>query len=112
MKTAYNFWVVIGALVVLSPLGLLLPEYFAAGPAWGEWSAKEMPGLVGYIPKGLDKLSGMWQAPIPDYAFRSWGEGSLFTASIAYILSAAIGILICAGVVFLLVRLLSISRKE
>jgi len=110
MKATYNLWVVLGALVVLSPLGLLLPEYFGAGAAWGEWSVDEIAGLVGYIPKGLERLSGLWNAPIPDYAFKSWGDGSLFKASVSYILSAAIGILICAAVAFIFGRLL--SRKE
>ena len=110
MKITTKFWIGLGGLVVLSPLGLLLPKYFKAGGAWGEWGASEMRGLVGYLPKGLDKLSGLWSAPIPDYAFKGWEERSTMSLSLAYILSAAIGIFICVGVVFILGKFL--SKKE
>ena len=107
MKIISKLWIFIGALIVLSPLGLLLPEHFKAGSAWGEWGADEMINLVGYIPKGLERLSGLWSAPIPDYAFKGWGEKSLASLSLAYIFSAVIGILVCAGVVFILGKFLS-----
>ncbi|MDD5354906.1 MAG: cobalamin biosynthesis protein, partial [bacterium] len=63
MKLAAKLWIGIVVLIVLSPLGLLLPEHFKAGNAWGEWGVDEMRKLVGYIPRGLAKLSGLWQAP-------------------------------------------------
>ena len=105
MKITTKFWIGLGVLVVLSPLGLLLPEHFKAGSAWGEWGVDEIQKLVGYIPKGLEKFSSLWSAPIPDYAFRGWEN-----KPIAYILSAVIGILICVGVVLILGKFL--SRKE
>ena len=107
MKITTKFWIGLGVLIVLSPLGLLLPEHFKAGSAWGEWGAREMRELVGYIPKGLEKLSSLWNAPIPDYAFKGWEEKSLASLSLAYILSAFIGILICVGVVLILGKFLS-----
>jgi len=110
MKITTKFWIGLGVLVVLSPLGLLLPEHFKAGSAWGEWGANEVQELVGYIPGGLEKLSNLWTAPIPDYAFKGWEEKPLAELSLAYVFSAVIGILICAGVVFILGRFL--SRKD
>jgi len=107
MKIISRLWIFIGVLIVLSPLGLLLPEHFKAGSAWGEWGADEMRELVGYIPKGLEKLSSLWSAPIPDYAFKGWEEKPLVSLSLTYILSATIGILVCAGVVFILGKFLS-----
>ena len=74
MKLVTKFWIGIAVLIVLSPLGLLLPEYFKAGSAWGEWGADEMHKLVGYVPKGLEKLSSLWNAPMPDYAFKGWED--------------------------------------
>jgi len=110
MRIISKLWIFIGVLIVLSPLGLLLPDHFKAGSAWGEWGADEMRELVGYIPKGLEKLSSLWSAPIPDYAFKGWEEKPLLNLSFAYIFSAVAGILICVGVVFILGKFL--SRKE
>ncbi|MDD5505674.1 MAG: PDGLE domain-containing protein [Candidatus Omnitrophica bacterium] len=106
MKIISRLWIFVGVLIALSPLGLLLPEHFKAGSAWGEWGADEMRDLVGYIPEGLEKLSSLWSAPIPDYAFRGWEGKPLVSLSLAYIFSAVIGILACVGVVFILGKFL------
>ncbi len=37
MKITTKFLIGIAVLIVLSPLGLILPEHFKAGSAWGEW---------------------------------------------------------------------------
>ena len=57
MKITTKFWIGLGVLAVLSPLGLLLPEHFKAGSAWGEWGIDEIQRLAGYVPVGLEKLS-------------------------------------------------------
>ncbi|MCK9603677.1 MAG: PDGLE domain-containing protein [Candidatus Omnitrophica bacterium] len=110
MKIITKFWIGIAALILLAPLGLILPEYFKAGSAWGEWGADEMKELVGYIPQGLEKLSSLWSAPIPDYAFKGWGEKGLAHLSFAYIVSAALGILLIVLIVLLLGK--ALVRKE
>jgi hypothetical protein len=92
MKITTKLWIGIAVLIVLSPLGLILPEHFKAGAAWGEWGADEIQKLVGYIPQGLEKLSSLWNAPIPDYAFKGWEEKGLPYLSLAYIISAVVGI--------------------
>lgn len=102
MKTITKLWIGIGILAVLSPIGLYLPEKFNAGSAWGEWGADEVGGLIGYVPEGLSKISSLWNALIPDYAFRGWEEKGLGELSFAYILSAVAGIALCAGLVYLL----------
>jgi len=107
MKITTKCWIGLAVLAALSPLGLILPERFKAGSAWGEWGAPDMQKLVGYIPQGLEKLSSLWSAPIPDYAFKGWEEKPLASLSLAYILSAVIGILLCVGVVLILGKLLS-----
>lgn len=100
MKITTKLWIGMAVLAVLSPLGLILPEYFKAGSAWGEWGADEIQALVGYIPNGLAKLSTLWKAPIPDYAFKGWEEKSLPHLSFAYIISAIAGIAVCAVLVW------------
>lgn len=66
--------VVLGFLV---PIGLL-----ASGTAWGEWGKDAFIRMIGYIPKGLERFSGIWHAPFHDYTVS--GTGS----HISYILSA------------------------
>jgi hypothetical protein len=105
MKITVKLWLGILLLVVLSPLGLILPEYFKAGSAWGEWGSEEVRSFLGYIPRGLEKLSALWRAPIPDYVFRGCEKKGLFFLSFAYIISAVIGI----AVIFIAVSF--IGRK-
>lgn len=102
MKITTKLWIGIFVLIILSPLGLILPEHFKAGAAWGEWGVEEMQKLVGYVPKGLEKLSSLWNAPLPDYAFKGWEEKGLSGLSFAYIISAIIGIVIIVIVALLI----------
>ena len=107
MKTVTKLWIGIGILILLSPLGLILPEKFKAGNAWGEWGADTFRELVGYIPKGLEKLSNLWRAPMPGYAFKGWGEKGLPQLSFAYIISAVIGIVITVALALIVGKILS-----
>lgn len=107
MKTITKLWIGLGILILLSPLGLFLPERFQAGDAWGEWGTDSIMELVGYVPLGLERLSSAWSALIPDYAFIGWEDKGLAQLSLAYILSAFIGICVTVGAVLLIGRLLS-----
>ena len=107
MKLTAKLWIGLAILIVLSPLGLILPDHFKAGAAWGEWGAEEMQKLVGYIPHGLEKLSSLWNAPIPDYAFKGWEEKGLPQLSVAYIISAILGIGITVLAVFFIGKMLA-----
>ena len=97
-------------LAVLSPLGLILPAKLGAGTAWGEWSAAELKGLVGYVPEGVERLGGLWQAPLPDYAMRGQEKAPLRVLSLSYILSALLGGAAVVGLALLIVR--SLARRE
>ncbi len=111
MKTTAKLWIGMGILILLSPLGLLLPEHFKAGDAWGEWGTDSIKELVGYIPRGLEKLSSLWSAPIPDYAFkRASEEKGLSRLSFAYIISAVIGVLVVILGMLLIGKFLSRKR--
>ena len=100
MKTITKLWILIAILAILTPIGLIIPEYFKAGSAWGEWGSGEIKKLVGYAPKGLEKLSDIWAAAIPGYG----------TSKMSYILSAILGIIIVMGLTFLIGRFL--GKKE
>lgn len=107
MKLKAKLWIGLAALVLLSPIGLILPDYFKAGAAWGEWGIDDIKELAGYIPVGLARLSTAWSAPIPDYAFRGWEDKGLPHLSVAYIISALAGVALTIGIVYVIGRLLS-----
>jgi len=111
MKTTAKLWVGVVVLIIISPLGLILPERFKAGSAWGEWRADEMQKLVGYIPKGLAKLSSLWNAPLPDYAFKGREQSGLSHLSLAYIICAVLGIIIIV-IVMLLIGKMSVKKPK
>lgn len=106
MRTNTKLWLGVIVLVVLSPLGLFLPGYFKSGAAWGEWSAGEIHKLAGYIPEGLEKLSCLWNAPFSDYVFKGWEEKGLPQLSLAYIVSAGIGITAVILLILLIAKML------
>jgi cobalt/nickel transport protein len=111
MKLITKLWIGMAALIILSPLGLLLPEHFKAGDAWGEWGTDTINELVRYIPQGLEKFSSLWSAPIPDYVFKGWEEKGLPRLSFAYIISAIIGIAIIVAIVLIIGKILTKKDK-
>jgi cobalt/nickel transport system permease protein len=91
-------WVALVVLIIASPLGLLAP-----GTAFGEWGKDELASQgLGYIPAGLEKLSGLWGAPMADYDLPALGNSNL-----GYLLSAVVGIILIAVVVWLFSMLLT-----
>jgi cobalt/nickel transport protein len=93
VKTTVKLWIGIGILILLAPLGLYICGYFKGGSAWGEWGPDALKGLAGYIPEGLKKLSGLWNAPISGYGFGRW-EGYMASALIGVLLTACAALLI------------------
>jgi len=106
-----RLWLALGALLVLTPLGIL-----AGGSAWGEWVASDYsdPAARQQIaassfqqappaqpPDGLRRLSSVWTAPFARYA-PPYVRGAAF----GYLLSAMFGVgvvlLGCFGVTALL----------
>jgi cobalt/nickel transport system permease protein len=95
-------WIGLVILIVATPLGLLAP-----GTAWGEWGSQELAQLgLGFIPQGLKQLEGLWGAPFAGYEVPALGN-----ASLGYVLSAVLGLLLVAVVVWLFTRLL-MTRKS
>jgi cobalt/nickel transport system permease protein len=92
-----KLWITVAVLMLLTPLGV-----FAAGRAWGEWSASEFSTAEGRAritassqnqpppsrpPEGLQRLSTLWTAPIPAYA-----PQFVRSPSLGYALSGMFGV--------------------
>ena len=84
MKTITKLWLLIIVLIIVAPIGIILPRYFKSGPAFGE-----------------EKLSSLWNAPMPGYA-----RGGL-----GYIISAALGVAVIAGVILIAGKFLNKNEK-
>jgi cobalt/nickel transport system permease protein len=87
VRSATPVWMVVGLMMLLTPLGIL-----AAGTAWGEWRPAEMPAQMDApsaqpIPAGLEKLANIWTAPFPGYA-----PSFIRARSFGYFLSAVFGV--------------------
>ena len=94
-KIIKNFAIGLGLLIILTPLGLL-----AVGETFGEWGTEEIKEKLGFVPPGLESLSSLWSAPLPDYALPGSDDGSMTVAAAAYILSAVIGVVLCGGLLY------------
>lgn len=100
-------WLALGALVVLTPLGLWIPTLLGGGSAWGEWSTGELQATLGYVPRGLQGLQNAWTSMFPDYTVP--GLTGAVGESVGYVIAAVAGVavvgLIGAGVAWLLARM-------
>lgn len=99
-----NLWITLGTMILLSPLGML-----ASGTAWGEWSSYELGKMIGFTPKGLQKLSESWKfALFPDYSIFTAEKGFSFQA-LGYIFSAIVGVALLIIFINLLGKLLKVE---
>jgi cobalt/nickel transport system permease protein len=92
-------------LAVIAPLGLIAPGF-----AYGEGGPEDLQAAFGYVPRGLQDLSGFFKAPLPDYniplPFFADANAALWHAGVGYELMAIVGILAVGGLAYLLGRLL------
>lgn len=102
ISTLKKMWIGLGVLALLSPLGLILPAKMKAGAAWGEWGTDEIGKMLGYVPRGMKKFAEFWQAPMPDYTFKGWDGLGIGMQSLAYVVSAAVGIAVVVAIAMLL----------
>jgi cobalt/nickel transport system permease protein len=103
LKRLRLLWIGLAVLIVATPLGLLAP-----GTAWGEWGADELSTLgLTFVPQGLERLQGLWGAPLADYDLPALGN-----ANLGYVLSAALGIALVAFVAWLFTLLFTARRKQ
>ncbi len=109
MKTTKKLWIVIGILLLLSPLGVIIPVLFKSHGAWGEWGRDTIEKMVGFMPEGMKRLGGIWKAPMRDYEIPGQSSG-LTSDSIGYVLTGVVGVAIIAGIMYLFAKL--IGRKN
>jgi cobalt/nickel transport protein len=99
-----RLWIWLGMMALLSPVGILVPAMFHAQGAWAEWDAQTLKQLVGYVPKGIKKYTGVWKPLIPDYNL--FGEHASVVAQVfSYILASIIGVILVSIAVYALSRL-------
>jgi cobalt/nickel transport protein len=109
-KSQKKLWIGLLILALLTPLGVILPEKLKAGGAWGEWGPAELEKLIGYVPKGIKRLTDLWKAPVPDYNFG--GEGASMTVQVlSYLVSGLIGILAVGLVIYLISKVIVRNEK-
>ncbi len=95
--TARKLWGAVALLVILTPIGIL-----AGGSAWGEWSARDLTDSTfrqqiaaasgnqtppQNTPRGLERLSSIWTAPVSRYA-----PAFIRSAFFGYFVSAMLGV--------------------
>jgi cobalt/nickel transport system permease protein len=83
---------------VIAPLGLIAPGF-----AYGEGGSKDVQAAFGYIPQGLQHLSGIFSAPLSGYTiplpFFGGANAALWHAAVGYQAAGIVGILLCGGVI-------------
>jgi len=92
-------YIIIGILIVATPLGLL-----ANGTAWGEWGTEEINNLIGFVPNGMED-GFQFNSPIPDYNLGNFEE------YFAYIISALIGVIIIL-VIFKILGRINFKKRQ
>lgn len=108
-RTVRKLWIGIGILVLLSPLGIIIPNYLGAGGAWGEWSLEQIEKMAGFAPEGMKRMADIWKAPMTNYAVPGQAAGPVHS-SLGYIVAGIMGISATAGLMYLITRLL--VRKD
>jgi hypothetical protein len=111
MSNLKKMWIGIGVLALLSPLGLILPAFFKAGGAWGEWGLDEIEKIAGSVPAGMRRLAEIWKAPLQHYGLPNQSTG-LLNESLGYVMTAIIGVAFTAAIMFLLTKLLVKKDKK
>jgi hypothetical protein len=111
MKTYKKYIIFIGILIVLCPLGLIVPNLFKAGDAWGEWSVNTIKEKTGLEPAGMKKVAALYSAPVPDYNLGK-EDDPLTKLSASYIISGLIGTGIILILTFGTIKIMSGKQKE
>jgi cobalt/nickel transport system permease protein len=99
------------ALAILAPLGLIAPGF-----AYGEGSPNDVKAAFGYVPRGLQELSGLFNAPLAGYnlplPFFADANAPLWHQALGYEISGIAGILLIGGVITGVAYLLRPRRSD
>lgn len=109
-KLQRKILIILLLLCLITPVGILLPMFVNAGDAWGEWSARTIKDLIGYVPAGLVKYSEIWKAPLTDYMVNN-GDTSVVRQSGFYIVSGIAGATLTYVIMLLITRLIIRNEK-
>ena len=109
-KTQKRLWTGLFIMALISPLGILLPEYFNSNDAWGEWGTETLEKLLGFVPEGLRKYADLWQAPVADYNFGG-DDPSMTVQVLSYIASGILGIVAVVLVIYLISKIMVRNEK-
>lgn len=87
-------WVSVAVMLLVMAAGILLPLWTGAADPWGEWSPSETAQHAGLtsVPDGMSKVTGMWKAPLREYAFS--GSPTTVRATTEYVGAGLLGMLI------------------
>jgi hypothetical protein len=95
-KNYRKLWLALGALIIISPLGLI-----ATGTAFGEWDINQLKDKIGFVPGGLQKMANLWtHALLPGYGIAGF-DGSFLQSAAGYILSGVVGVILVAGLLLI-----------
>jgi hypothetical protein len=83
---------------------------FGAGSAWGEWSSDELREMLGYVPKGISALEGIWSKALFAKYMVFGGRNPLLT-TLGYLLAGLVGVSVVAAASYLLGRVL-VSNED
>lgn len=93
------------AAAILAPLGLIAPGF-----GFGEGGPADLQAEFGYVPQGLQTVSGVFSAPLKDYnlplPFFSGADAPLWHTALGYELAGLVGMLVVGMVIWALGRLL------
>jgi cobalt ECF transporter T component CbiQ/cobalamin biosynthesis protein CbiM len=93
---------------ILAPLGLIAP-----GIAFGESGPQGIQAAFGYVPQGLQHLSGLFSAPFAGYTiplpFLAGAHAALWQTAIGYELAGILGMLVLGLAVLALARAITWS---
>ncbi len=92
---------------IIAPLGLIAPGF-----AYGEGSTEDVRAAFGYVPQGLQDLSGIFSAPLSGYDIPFVQSETLVRAAIGYELTGLVGILLCGMVVMGIGTFLSRNDRQ
>jgi cobalt/nickel transport protein len=102
-----RLWLGLLILVLLTPLGLLLPQWLRGETAWGEWSPQEIKERLGYVPHGMSRQADSYQAPLPDYSAPGGAPESPAAQSAWYLIAGLTGMAVVVVLMLALGRWLT-----
>lgn len=87
------------AIAIVTPIGLIAPGF-----AYGEGSPDDLQQQLGYVPRGLQDLSGFFSAPLKGYnvplPFFSADDAPMWRTALGYEIAGLLGMLILGAVLW------------